>query len=973
MQASTEQQEWVSRVLGIQPGALATPRPSGDARGPQPVDGGGETGFFDDVKNLVSDVGGMIAGADSRKATRKSLLLKLARLTDPDGATKEEKAGFKKERDAATKALAGEAPSGSELDTAAEAIARLAKLIEQARRRVSLAALGAKNPEAAKQARATLGKFDTVLGDTEVTPELVKETGEARAAKEKELAAALAEASKKLPANDPRKKKALEAYKALKAEADTLAERENAMIGRTSLENALSHGPLSSESGSAVTRPETAQKLIAAYGKDARIADAAVTAAGTAKFPDAIADNVDDIITRSQNGFAAKGGQAYNNRDTAREYGQNLLKMGGNVGPEYFARLPDYIASGQQFTPDGPGDKSETAWNKAAQKRSTTLAGKLIKPDGTIDVTSDAAKAAIGDQLFHPDAVKYQAPALSAHMLKTVDFLADPATGPQATAVLKGVTAPTNPAAQKLVRGSLGKGPADGLDDAGARTAVLASMLKPLDQGPVGSCFATAPTRKMRETQPLDAMKAYADIAAKGTYKPPFGPEVPVVTNLPAGEDPIMRSWEYTTATATSRRANSDERTTLAKNVAKGTDLLKDIAVKHEKPEDKDASWSAKKQKLTNDVADALTFIYDPTSTITNSSDGKSSTGRYIITRVSDNKEIRSQADFEAAITDVALASLAIDPSSPEATDVKNLVTSNAFIAAVCPGDYKPWELSSGGQTTAATQTLFGDTLAQKAMLPEATDPKPNEGDRTKQVLSAFLKNFQGNPAQMATIRTVGMHGFNALPNDPSLAALKGKDEAETNQKIQANLVDKGTALKNTDLSADRAAWLFDAAIKKEADAEKDATLRDLIETEAAKRRPTAAMKPAALTKAIDDSLEAYHDKAADGRGEKWKTDETAKGKTPAPADVTKKKAEIKKALKQAAENAAKDALLRNMDAPEFVIADSNWGGPLNHTFFVVAPDPTSGEPLLWEKTEPPGTMRPAGRDWVDHEWASIQ
>ncbi len=981
MQPSTEQREWVSRVVGIEFGASdaeAGPKPNGDGNGTAPADGD-QIGFFDKMKDLVADVSAVVTGDDPRKDSKKALVARLAKLVDPADATTEENAGFKQERDTIAKALAPDAPPAPDLEVAAKAIAKLEQLIELSKRQKTLTALDAKNPEAAKQARAAFDNFDRLLGDTEVTPSLVKQTGDDRAAKEKELASALTvlKNARKLPEDHKLKpaaiKKAEELYNAAKAAADQVAERENAMVGRASLTQAISHGPLSAETGAPFKDPQTAQKLIAAYSQDARMANSAVNAAATSKYPEAIADNVGPMITRAQGGFAAGNGEAFSNRDTAEKYGQDLLKMGGNVGPDYFARLPDYVASGHQFADNATGGDGAGTWPELAQKRSTTLAGKLIKPDGTIDVTSGDAKTAIGDQLFHPDAMRNQTPALAANMLKTVNFLSDPTTGPQASNVLKGVAAPTNPAAQKLVRTSLGKGPTDALDDTGARTSVLAAMLKPLDQGPVGSCFATAPTRRMRETQPMDAMKAYADIASKGTYKPAFGPEVPVVTNLPPGEDPIMRSWEYTTATSTARNANSEERTTLAKNVAAGTDMLKGVAVKHEKAEDKDGAWTTKKQKLTKDVADAFTFTYDPMSQITSATDGKSSQGRYIVTRVPGNKELRSQADFEEAMTEVALASLGLDKASADAKEVAALVKSPAFIAAVCPGDYKPWALGSGGQTTAATKTLFGDTLAQKDMLPAVTDPKPSEGDRTKQVLSSFLKTFQGDPSQMATIRTVGMHGFNALPNDPSLAALKGKDDAETAQKMQANLVDKGHALKNTDLTAERAAWLFDAAIRKEADAEKDPALKALIETEADKRRPKAAMKPAALTTAIEQTLDAYHDKVADNKSASWKSKEETAGHTVAGPALTKKKADLKKGMNDRAQVAAKNALMKDMGAPEFVIANSNWGGPLNHTFFVVAPDPTTGEPLLWERTEPPGTLQPAGREWVDKEWAAIR
>lgn len=923
MQPSAEMHAWVERVLKVDLGAAglggADPAAAGpDAAGalPDGTAAAADGGLFDIVRDLVADVTAAVTGSDPRK------------------------------------------------DAAAQ-------------RKKALAALEAKDPEAAKQARAAFDKWDRVLGGAEVTPEAAKKAGEERAAKEKAYADALAlvQKAKALPDGDKKKAaiaKAEKGFRAAKAEADKAAERDDAVVGRASLAKALSHGPLSAETGRPLD-PQAAGKLIAAYGQDARMADAAVTAAATAKFPGAIADNLAPMISRAKGGFAASDGRMFVDPSMARGYGQDLLKMGGEMGPGYFARLPDYVASGQQFTPDGTGGEGEATWTGMAQKRSVALAGKLVRTDGTIDVASDGAKAAVGNLLFHPDAMRNQQPALAAHVLKTVDFLSDPVTGPQAGEVLKQVKSPTNPAAQKLVRGSLGKGPADALDDTGARTAVLAAMLKPLDQGPVGSCFATAPTRRMRETRPMDALKAYGDIASKGTYKPAFGPEVPVVTNLPAGEDPIMRNWEYTTATSTARTANSSERTSFATNVAKGTDLLKGTAVKGVADADKDKSWTTKKAKLTKDVADAFTFTYDPNSEIAKASDGSSDRGRYVVQRVSDGKEIRSQADFEAAMTEVAVASLGIDPKSAEAAEVANTVKSPAFVAAVCPDDYKPWALASGGQTTAATKTLFGDTLAQKSMTPAVGTPAPSEGDRTQQVLTSFLKNFKGDPSAMVTIRTVGMHGFNALPNDPSLAPLKGKDDAETAQRVKANLVDKGKSLRDTELDADRAGWMFDEAIRKEAGAEKDASLKGLLETEAAKHRPTAATKPAALAAAIKQALDAYHDKVAEGRANAWKTGEEAKGKTVAADALAKKRTAIKAGLDDAAQVGAKNALIQDMGAPEFVIADSNWGSSRDHSFFVVAPDPTTGEPLLWIKKVPPGTLRPAGRKWVDKEWASIQ
>src|SRR5262249_13846123 len=143
-----------------------------------------------------------------------------------------------------------------------------------------------------------------------------------------------------------------------------------------------------------------------------------------------------------------------------------------------------------------------------AQQRSVTLATKLVNPDGTIDLASPTAQDAIGNMLFHPDAMQFQTPAMTANVLKTLKFLGDPQTGPQASAVLQATVQPTNPGAQTLVRMAHGKGDNDAVDDGETRAAVLAAMLRPLDQGPVGSCFATAPVRRLREISPLETMQA---------------------------------------------------------------------------------------------------------------------------------------------------------------------------------------------------------------------------------------------------------------------------------------------------------------------------------------------------------------------------------------------------------------------------------------------------------------------------------
>ena len=52
---------------------------------------------------------------------------------------------------------------------------------------------------------------------------------------------------------------------------------------------------------------------------------------------------------------------------------------------------------------------------------------------------------------------------------------------------------------------------------------------------------------------------------------------------------------------------------------------------------------------------------------------------------------------------------------------------------------------------------------------------------------------------------------------------------------------------------------------------------------------------------------------------------------------------------------------------PQVVYADTNWGDGASHTFFVMMPDPTTGELRMWKRTDPPGDLSPMAREtWVD-------
>ena len=76
---------------------------------------------------------------------------------------------------------------------------------------------------------------------------------------------------------------------------------------------------------------------------------------------------------------------------------------------------------------------------------------------------------------------------------------------------------------------------------------------------------------------------------------------------------------------------------------------------------------------------------------------------------------------------------------------------------------------------------------------------------------------------------------------------------------------------------------------------------------------------------------------------------------------------------KEAFEKSTNDSMLselaNDLGSPQVMVADTNWGDELTHTFFVAMPDPTTGELRLWKKREPGGELTPEDRKWVDTLW----
>jgi len=848
-------------------------------------------------------------------------------------------------------------------------------------------------PEAALAANAAIEAFDETLGgDITITPEVL-----AKAANDVALAKSTVKSARDALAAANAMKKGGTRNKAIKAALSALAEAEEAEVqaiayekaakGKNLLETEMMIGALAPDSPNKLSRAATLE-LVKGATRDPDLTAVACDATRSSQFPEDVAINLGKMIGHKERGFAADGKSS--NPETSAKYAANLIKMGGNVGPEYFARLDAYVASGRQFVRDPAGEAGSTSFGELEQRRTLAMGKALVDAEGKLALDTKGAKDAIGDALFNPTSLLNPRPALTANMLETVNFLKDPANGEKANEILGGVADPTDPAAMDVVRRATNKEASDPVGKGDAQAAVMATMLKSIDQGPVGSCFATAPARRMRETDPLAAMGFYAEIAGTGKFSPPFGPQVPIITNTQPGDDPIMRSFEYSLATSTAQRVGSSQKDAVNNANNQGLETLgtainaKKLADIQSLPEDQRAAALAAEasaaplrlSKLKGDVAAAFTFIYDPLDVIGVGADGSSDRGRYILQQISPKKDIRSKADFIAAMTTVALASLGLADGDEGAQTVKDHVASDAFLNAVIqvygtdPKDaYLPWSLKGGGQTGEATKTLHGATLTQQSMTAEAGKPPPDEGARTKQVLQGFLDGMAGKTGEMVTIRTVGMHGFNALPNDPSLDKLKGSTPEARAQNIEDHLIEPGKTIKDAKLSTARVVDMYTKLVKPIVDAEADPTIKALLQTGFEAQMPKGELSPAELDKAVRDAIGPANAKRAEIEAAAWKAGQTG---AVTDEDLNKKKEEIEKAKNDKAASALATELVEACGPPEFVIADSNWGSGADHTFFVIAPDPATGEPTLWTKTIPPGTLRKAGRDWVDHEWAMI-
>ncbi|MEO9573620.1 MAG: hypothetical protein ABJ263_12945 [Tateyamaria sp.] len=747
-----------------------------------------------------------------------------------------------------------------------------------------------------------------------------------------------------------------------KAASDDLKKKE----AKRGILDAITVGPLSPNHGAPFDDAVSA-KFIEGFQKDPGLTAKAIESATGARHPEAVANALGGIADNLSAGFADKDGKTLPEGEDPRAYAEKLIQTGSYCGPEYFDKLDAYISSGAHLEDSGfkaiPTDKS----NERAQKRSVATASAMIDGDGNLDVESEAAQKAVGNLLFHPDAMKHPMPTMSDTTLRTLEELKKPKAGE----IINGMTKPAvGGGAEELVGRAVGVTGPVSADQ--AKTAVLATMMKSLDQGPVGSCFSTAPSRNLREGQPLVAMEKYAEIASTGKLTTAKGPKTPVVTETPPGEDPIMRSFEYTLATSLARNeASTQFKKIQDRNAAGAAAIRGDVAAAMGKEEPEVGKDIA---KILLQVRKGFEIQYDPNAKLDGvSSDGHSSQGRHVLVEKATKTVITSREKFVAAVTPMVLKALGLEADSDAAKALKPKIEAEFVDAMVRTKqvtkpdgttetvvDRAPWKMASGGQTGEAVEQLFGETDynvavgENYAVVGGKEVPKSNtrakQGARTAKVLENLVGTFGADPADMIVIRTVGIHGFNAMPNDPSLKPIL-EGEGTVEDRIKSTLIDPGAKIASEDMPVEQTQKYYD---------EKVAASRKHVE-----RWISEASTPHEKQR-LEGFLGDYDTAAKDNR--------PTEGKTPTElADLIKT---VRTAAHFSKPDAGRDSMaaemITDLGAPEVVIADTNWGDSTYHVYIVAAPDPMSGEVILWKKYDPPGTRKVLDPKWIDASWASM-
>lgn len=844
--------------------------------------------------------------------------------------------------------------------------------------------LEAVNPVAATEARQAMAAFDEELGEgTPITPELLAALQAEKTAAETRMREA--QTQLEVVARMPEGPDKVTAMATIQAELDIagpqLEAAQNklrAAKGKKQLAEAITVGPLAPDAPRPLEDGNVA-RLIEAFTRDPDLATFAAETAGNSQNPDAIANGIGTLCDNVEAGFVDAQGNAPPDDFKAGKYAQHLLTGAGNEGGNYLQEASGYIASGGHLQPDPIPSPSGTDTNGRSRDRTHFIASNVLGPGGTIDVGSDDAKDALGHLRFSPDVIDNPVPEVNSRVQDMYQMLSDPDNDKKAEDILTDIDTPSG-AGATLVGRSAGSGISLLNPDADdARRSVMMSLMTPVHQGDVGSCFSTAGVRRMSEQDPLEAMKRYAEIAETGEFQPRNGMDaIPAVTSFPFDEDPLIRSLEYSTATAMAGMEGNSRHDAMQNALNESVDGLA-TAVSglngFERFFLKD-DWDFDQQVIRTTLQRSFIIEYDATAqSEEQAADGNSDHGGYFLVQVIPTRRvINTKAMFIEALTERVLTCLAINPNSDQGKEVAKVIKSEDYLEELENGDMAPWNLGGGGGAIEADEVLFGDEREHQNIISTpgffAGIFGDTQGDRTEDVLENMLEQFADADGEMIAIRTVGIHSFNGLPNHPSLAPLQQGDDFEGN--IEEHLLEPGREIAATPLAEERGARVFQEFMASVRQFDNRAVHKALIDRAEATGLGSGEKTPAQIASTIMTLFDPYLDALAAEEANYWQRAQIADGKTCTNSDRDGEEAKIRQRRGDLFRKWASNKLVMATPVPTFTIADTNWGDGEQTKNFVVAPDPITGEPRLWEQILPDGTLTLTGDDWEDAQWMEI-
>lgn len=189
-------------------------------------------------------------------------------------------------------------------------------------------------------------------------------------------------------------------------------------------------------------------------------------------------------------------------------------------------------------------------------------------------------------------------------------------------------------------------------------------------------------------------------------------------------------------------------------------------------------------------------------------------------------------------------------------------------------------------------------------------------------------------------------------------------------ENVETRMLAPGRQVAATQMPVDRVVFLFDREMAALVGAtEGDA--RGALKLAWAANTPTVAMTPREFAVHLAAATDQWADAEAQAGADRWNGRETAAGRPPDTAALAAEKARRKTGLERSPDGTLTDRLIADFELPHIVLADTNWGSPEGHVFFALAPDPLAGEPRLFRKIDPPGTLKLLDNDehWFAAKW----